>query len=93
MITIASHHGREIKAKLIVRGVSLSEIAKRCKVTPSAVSRVVARRATSRKIEGEVARLLGVARRELFPRLQWVAVRHVAAPRSTSEPSKAAKAA
>lgn len=90
MMHTPSNQGREIKAKLILRGVSLSAIAKRCQVTPSAVSRVVARRATSRKIEGEVSRLLGVARRDLFPRLQWVAVRHLPVTRLKSEPSKAA---
>lgn len=69
-----SHQGRVVRAELILKGFSLSDIARRCSVTPSAVSRVVARRATSRKIEGEIARMLGRPRRDLFPRVRWVAV-------------------
>ena len=70
----SSQQGRAVRAELILRGLSLSDIARRCDVTPSAVSRVVARRATSRKIEGEIARMLGRPRRDLFPQLRWVAV-------------------
>lgn len=74
MIHTSTQQGRVIRAELILRGFSLSDIARRCDVTPSAVSRVVARRATSRKIEGEISRMLGRPRRDLFPRLRWVAV-------------------
>ena len=74
MLHQSSHQTRVIRAELILKGFTLSDIARRCNVTPSAVSRVVARQATSRKIEGEISRMLGRPRRDLFPRLRWVAV-------------------
>lgn len=85
MIHTTSQQGRAIRAELLLKGFSLSEIARRCDVTPSAVSRVVARRATSRKIEGEISRMLGRRRAELFPQLRWVAVQHIGAIRSKTE--------
>lgn len=74
MTHTSPQQGRVIRAELILKGFSLTDIARRCDVTPSAVSRVVARRATSRKIEGEISRMLGRPRRDLFPQLRWVAV-------------------
>jgi hypothetical protein len=44
----------------------MSEVARRCQVSPSAVSRVVAGRARSRKIENCLCQLIGMRRNNLF---------------------------
>jgi len=63
----STYQARIIRAELILKGLNLSDVARRCDVTPSAVSRVVARQSRSRKIEGEICRLVGRPRRDLFP--------------------------
>ena len=74
MLHQSSYQTRVVRAELILKGFTLSEVARRCNVTPAAVSRVVARHSSSRKIECEIARMLGRSRRELFPRIRWEVV-------------------
>ncbi|MDH5669345.1 MAG: hypothetical protein OEY86_15170 [Nitrospira sp.] len=56
-----------IRTELLRRGFNMSDIARRCQVTPSAVSRVVAGLARSRKIESCICQVIGIRRRDLFP--------------------------
>lgn len=62
-------HPVMIQAALKMRGVTQSEVARRCRVVPTGVYQVIHGRSRSRKIEICIAVLTGLSLAELWP--QW----------------------
>ena len=58
---------QEIKAALILKGISMAEIARKFKVQPTVVSQIVAGRSRSARIQKHMAKLLGKKVKEIWP--------------------------
>ena len=58
---------QEIKAALILKGISMAEIARKFKVQPTVVSQNVAGRSRSARIQKHMAKLLGKKVKEIWP--------------------------
>ena len=56
----------EIRAALLLKGVTLTAIAQECGVSTASVSRVIARQTTSQRIRAAVAAAIGLPEEEVF---------------------------
>lgn len=66
---------REIKARLILRGITMTEIARSLNVTHAAVSRVISGRDATPRIRQAVAQAIGVPVEEIWPDMATDATR------------------
>jgi len=57
----------EIKARLILRGITQAEIARRLKVSRGAISQVISGRERNQRIRKAIARALGLKVSDIWP--------------------------
>lgn len=56
----------QIRAALLLKGVTLTAIARKCGVSTASVSRVIARQTTSKRIRAAIADAIGRPEEEVF---------------------------
>ena len=57
----------EIKAALVLKGVKMNEIARKCNVKPTTISQVIAGRSKSIRIQFTIARIIERDFHEIWP--------------------------